>query len=109
MAVGREPVHRRAGAELDARQRIAGVLDGVLLRASQVLLRVAEDLDEELILRVEVPVEDALADTDAGDDLGDGRGMEAVLRELAGRDVHELAAPLPSSRCQSPGFLLAHR
>ena len=63
--------------------RIVDVGDGLLLAAAQVLLGVAEDLDEELLLRVEVPVEDALAHAEAVDDLGHRRRVVARSRRTA--------------------------
>ena len=60
-----EPRQRRPDAELDAPDRVGLVGDGLLLAAAQVCLRVPQDLEEQLLLRVEVPVEDALADAEA--------------------------------------------
>src|SRR5262245_40458821 len=110
MAVRREPVHGRTRAKRDALERIAGFFDGVLLRAPQILLRLVQDLDEQLILRVEVPVEAALSHADPGDDLRHRRRVEPVLREEPRRHAHQLPAAVASSRRQPPGLLVArHR
>ena len=80
-----EPRHRRADAELDAPHRVGLVADRGLLAPAQVLVRAAEQLDEQLLLAREVPVEDALADAEARDDVGDRRGVVAPLGEEARR------------------------
>ena len=70
--VGR-PSHRRPDTRLDTPHRIVLVRDRLLLGDPQGVLCVAQDLDEQLFLPVEVPVEDALAHAEALDDLGDRR------------------------------------
>ena len=49
------------------------------------MVRRLEQLGEQLLLRREVPVEDALADAERGDDVGDRRGVVAALGEQPGR------------------------
>src|SRR5438445_727062 len=87
-----EPRHRRPDAELDATHGIGLVADGCLLSPAQLLLRVAQDLDEKLFFCREVPIEDALADAEALHDLGDGRAVVAVLGEARGGVLHRLPA-----------------
>src|SRR5205807_5873931 len=60
IAVLVEPGDRRPDAELDAADGIGLVCDGGLLPAPQLALGVAQDLEEELLLGGEVPIEDAL-------------------------------------------------
>jgi len=67
------------GCRLDPQDRVGLVADGLLLPAAQVLVRFAQDLRQQLLLRGEVPVEDALADTEALDDVGDRRRVIAPL------------------------------
>ena len=78
------------------RDGVGLVGDRLLLAPAQVLLRVAQDLEEQLLLAGEVPVEDALADAEARHDLGDGRGVVAVLGESGRGERHELLAALAS-------------
>src|SRR3954466_14697912 len=66
-----EPGDRRADAELDAGDRIGLVGDRRLLAPAQLALGIAENLEEELFLGGEVPVEDALADPEPLHDLRD--------------------------------------
>ena len=87
--------------ELDAADRIVDAVDGLLLGPAQVLLGLAEDLEEELLLAGEVPVEDALADAEALHDLGHRRRVVALLGEPGGREVHQLLAALPASLGQA--------
>ena len=75
------PQHAGPDAELDASTGILHLVDRPLLAATEVPLRRPQDLDEQLLLRVEVPVEDALADTEAVDDVGDRRGVVPIGRE----------------------------
>ena len=103
VAVISRPPHRRPDAQLDAAHRIVLVGDRLLLGHPQGVLRVAEDLDEELFLAVEVPVEDALAHAEALDDLGHRGRVVAVLGEARRRVVHELLATLLASLSQPPG------
>src|SRR5207248_296105 len=91
-----QPPHRRPDTELDAPERIGLVGDGLLLAPAQLLLGLAEDLAEELLFRREVPVEDALAHTQPGDDLGDRGRVVTVLGETADGVLHELTTPLPT-------------
>ena len=90
----RRTTHGGPQPALDAADRVVGGPDRLALAPAEVLLGVVEDLQEQLILRVEVPVEDAFADAEAGDDLGHRGGVEAVLGEPLGGDVHELALAL---------------
>jgi hypothetical protein len=92
-----EPVQRGPDAELDAAQRVGLVADGGLLEAAEVLRGGGEDLEEEILLRLEVPVEDALADPERVDDLGHRRGVVAPLGEQAGRLVQDLLAAGPAA------------
>lgn len=85
------PCERGADALLDAPDGVVLVGDGVHLRASEVLLGIAQYLEEELLLRGEVPVEDALAHAEAADDLLDGGRVVAALGEAGGGVVHQLA------------------
>ena len=57
----------------------------LLLALAQIVVRRLEQLGEQLLLRGEVPVEDALADAERGDDVGDRGGVVAPLGEQAGR------------------------
>ena len=88
------PAHGGAHAELDAADRIGGVGERLLLGAAQILLGLAEDLEEQLLLAVEVPVEDALADPEALDDLGHAGRVVPVLGEPGGGELQQLAPPL---------------
>ena len=56
-----------------------------LLAPAEVASGPPEDLEEQLLLGVEVPVEDALADAEALDDLGHRGRVVAVVGERAGR------------------------
>src|SRR4029077_14686484 len=68
--------------------------DGGLLAATQLALGVAQDLEEQLLLGGEVPIEDALAHAQPLHDLRDRRRVVAVLGE-AGRCVrHQLLTAL---------------
>ena len=78
------------------------VADRLLLLAPQVGLGLLEDLEEQLLLRVEVPVEDALADAEARHDLGDRGGVVALLGEARGGERHELVAALLAPLGQAP-------
>ena len=85
LAVLGEPRERRPDAELDAADRVGLVADRLLLALAQLVVRRLEQLGEQLLLRGEVPVEDALADAERGDDVGDRRGVVAPLGEQPGR------------------------
>src|SRR5207302_10519915 len=96
VAVLVEPCDRRPDAELDAVYGIGLVGDGGLLTFAQLALGVAQDLEEQLLLGREVPVEDALAHAQSLHDLGDRGGVVAVLGE-AGRGVrHQLLTTFPA-------------
>ena len=90
------PQHGGTDAQLEPFDGVVDALDAALLGAAHVVLRGAEDLGEELLLGVEVPVEDALADAEAVDEFGDrGRvlpvGGEARRGELDQLGGHGLA------------------
>ena len=71
LAVLGEPGERGPDTELDAAHGIGLVADRRLLLAlAQVVVRRLEQLGEQLLLRREVPVEDALADAERRDDVG---------------------------------------
>ena len=72
-----------ADAELEPADRVGLVAHAVPLRPADGPLALAEDLHEELLLRLEVPVEDALADAEAVDQLGDRGRVVAVGRRSA--------------------------
>lgn len=91
-----------ADALLDAADGIIYAIDRLFLTATHARLRFAQDLQEQLVLRREVPVEDPFADAEALDDLSDRGGMEAVVREAVGREQHELRAPLLATLRQLP-------
>ena len=78
------------------------VADRGLLAAAEVLVRTAEQLDEELLLAREVPVEDALADAEAGDDVGDRGGVVAALGEEPRRLAQDLRTAGPAPLRQLP-------
>ena len=90
LAVLAEPLERRADAELDAAHRVGLVADRLLLALAQLVVRRLEQLGEQLFLRGEVPVEDALADAERGDDVGDRGGVVAPLGEEPGRARDQL-------------------
>jgi len=102
VAVLGRPPHRRADAHLELADRIGLVDDRGLLGATEVELRLTQDLEEELLFGVEVPVEDALADPEALHDLGDRGRVIALVGEATGGVVHELALALLAARCQAP-------
>ena len=77
--------------EADAPDGVGLVLDGLALGAAKVPLGLDQDLAEELVLRGEVPVEDALAHAEAVDDVGDRR------RVIADRAANSPAAKSSSS------------
>ena len=82
-AVLEEPLDGGADAELDPHDRVGLVADRLLLPAAQVLVRFAQDLRQQLLLRGEVPVEDALADAEALDDVGDRRRVPRSAKAAA--------------------------
>ena len=86
-----------ADAELDAAHRVGFVADRLLLALAQIVVRRLEQLGEELVLRREVPVEDALADAERGDDVGDRGGVVAPLGEQPGRAGDQLLPALLTS------------
>src|SRR5688572_930181 len=92
-----EPLQRGPDAQLDPPQRVGLVTDRRLLAAPETLRRGSEDLEEEVLLRLEVPVEDALADTQRLDDLGHRRRVVAPLGEQPGRLVEDLLAAFPAA------------
>jgi hypothetical protein len=94
LAVLEEPLDRGADTELDAHDWVGLVADRLLLPAAKLLVRLAQDLRQQLLLRGEVPVEDALADAEALDDVGDRRRVVAALGEELGRVLHELTAAI---------------
>ncbi len=87
-----EPGHRGADAELDATDRVGLVADRLLLAPAQVVLRLAQDLDEQLLLGGEVPVEHAFPDAQPGDHIGDRRRVVPAGGEALRREAHELGA-----------------
>ncbi len=88
-----EPGKGGPDAELDAADRIVDTLDRVLLALAQVVVRRLQELGEQLLLRGEVPVEDALADAERGDDVGHRSRVIAALGEQAGGAGHQLLTP----------------
>ena len=84
------PQHPGPDAELQAADRISVILDRTQLGPAQLLLGGAEDLDEELLLGGEVPVEDALADAEAVDDVGHRGRVVAIGGEPLGGVRDEL-------------------
>src|SRR5207237_5028580 len=103
VAVLLEPRQRGADAQLDALHGVGLVGDGGLLAPPQLLLRLAEDLTEQLLLGGEVPVEDTLSHAEALDDLRHRGGVVAVLGEALGGVLHELLATLETSLGQAAG------
>ena len=91
-----DPGQRGADAQLDTAHRITFAADRGPLGPAQVELGLAQDLDEELLLGFEVPVEDALADAEPRDQVGDRRVVVAALGEASSGVVDQLVAPLPS-------------
>ena len=81
---GLEPRERRPDAELDAPHRIGFVADRLLLLLAQAVVRRLQQLGEELFLRREVPVEDALADAERLDDVGHRGRVVARAPRTAG-------------------------
>ena len=61
MAIVAEPTDGRPDALLDATGRVVLVGDGLSLGQPEAVLCIGQDLAEQLVLRVKVPVEDALA------------------------------------------------
>ena len=88
--------------ELDALHGVGLVGDGLLLLAAEVGLGLPQDLEEQLLLRVEVPVEDALADAQAGHDLRHRRRVVALLGEAGGRERHQLVSAVLATLGESP-------
>src|SRR5262249_12971662 len=76
-----------------------------LLPLAQLVVGRLQQLGEQLLLGGEVPVEDALADAEGLDDVGDRSRVVATLGEEACRAVDELVAPLAAPGRQ----LSAHR
>ena len=70
------------------------VTDRLRLRPTKVVAGVFEDLDQQLFLGREVPIEDALAHADAVDEIVDRSWVVAVLGETAGGVVEQLSTPL---------------
>ena len=95
LAVLVEPLERRADPELDAAHRVGLVADRRLLALAQLVVRRLEQLGEQLVLRREVPVEDALADAERVDDVGDRGGVVAPLGEQPGRARRSAAPGVP--------------
>ena len=89
-----DPCQGGADAELDAAHRITFVAYGRPLCPAQVELGLTQDLDEELFLRIEVPVEDTLADAESRDEVGNRRVVVAALGEPVGGIVDQLIATL---------------
>jgi hypothetical protein len=92
-----DPVQRGADAQLDPPHRVTLRADGGPLGPTQVELGLTQDLDEELLLGLEVPIEDALADAEPGDEVGHRRVVVAALREAGGGIVDQLIASLLAS------------
>ena len=97
-----QPQHRGANPLFDPADGVVLIADCDLLATPQVVLGLAQDLEEQLLLRGEVPVEDALADAHAGDDVGDRRRVVAVLGEALRREVHQLPAAVPAPLGEPP-------
>ena len=76
-----------------------------LLASAQVLLGLAQDLAEQLVLGGEVPVEDALADPEAVDDLGDRGGVVAMCGEAWVAKAMSCAAALRAALGQPSGSM----
>ncbi len=102
VAVLAEPRERGADAELDAAHGIGFVADRLLLALAEVVVRRLQQLREELFLRREVPVEDALADAERLDDVGDGGRVVAALGEEPGRAGDQLFTALPAALRELP-------
>ena len=65
-------------------------------------MRRLQQLDEQLFLRGEVPVEDALADAEMLNDVGDRCRVVTAFGEQRGRGRDELLAPVTASLRQLP-------
>ena len=91
VAVVGQPAQGGPDPLLDAPGRIGLAGDGLPLGQAHGAEGVVEDLGQQLVLRFEVPVEDALADAEPVDDAGDRGGVVAVGGEACGR-------PGPSGR-----------
>src|SRR5262249_31239066 len=94
LAVLEEPLDRGADAELDAHDRVGLLADRLLLAPAEVLLRFTQDLRQQLLLRGEVPVEDALPHAEAHHDVGHRRRVVAPLGEQRGGVLHQLTPPV---------------
>ena len=112
IAVLVEPGHRRADTELDAGHRVGLVTDRGLLAPAEVLVRTAQDLDEQLFLAREVPVEDTLADVQARRRCrpptwggSPARRRAAPPRGAAGRDGRGHAASASGASLHATGAL----
>src|SRR5207247_9277526 len=102
LAIVQEPRDRGADAERAPQDRVGLVADRLLLPPAQILVRFAQDLRQQLLLRGEVPVEDALADAEALDDVGDRRRVVTPLGEELGGVLHELTPPVLSPLRELP-------
>ncbi len=89
-----EPGHGGADSELDAPEGVGFIGDALALGAAQRLLGLLQDLEEQLLLGGEVPVEDPLAHPDALHDLGNRCRVVALGGEALGGEVHQLASAL---------------
>ncbi len=89
-----EPPHRGTDAELEPLDRVGFVTDRLRLRPTKVVAGVFEDLDQQLFLGREVPIEDALAHADPIDELVDRSWVVAVLGEAVGGVVEQLSTLL---------------
>jgi len=103
LGVFTRPLHRRLDAQLDAADRVVNPVDGLGLGASQVLLGLSQDLQEQFFLAGEIPVEDALTHPETLHDLGYRGGVVPLLGEAGGGEVHQLLASLTASLGQTAG------
>ena len=97
MAVLGQIVHRCVHPELDTPYRVGLGADQLLLASTKGVLRIAQDLVEQLFLGREVPVEDPFAHFELVDDLGDRGGVVPVLGETAGCEFHQLEPAFASA------------
>jgi hypothetical protein len=85
-----DEVERREDALCDTPNGIGLLAQVAALEEAEAARRVREDLAEERFLRLEVPVEDALADADVSDDVGYARAREALIGSQCDRRLHQL-------------------
>lgn len=99
----RHPQNCGSNAQLQAAYRVVHAFYRPVLASPQIGLGASQDLYEQLLLGVEVPVEDALSHTHSIDNVRDGGWVVAVGGEALRGICEELCTSLLAPRCKPSG------